>query len=51
MQGDFNGLKALILMENEIAFYVHYFAHKLQLTLLVVAKKHVDDADIVKCYI
>ena len=28
MQGEFNGLKSLIMMENESAFYVHYFAHQ-----------------------
>lgn len=33
MQGKFNGLKILILKENESAFYVHCFAHQLQLTL------------------
>ena len=27
MQGQFNGLKALILKENPCAFYVHCFAH------------------------
>ncbi|XP_031250167.1 zinc finger MYM-type protein 1-like [Pistacia vera] len=39
MQGQFNGLKALILKDNEYAFYVHCFAHQLQLTLVAVAKK------------
>ena len=39
MQGEFNGLKALILNENESAFYVHCFAHQLQLALVAVAKK------------
>ncbi|XP_031250060.1 zinc finger MYM-type protein 1-like [Pistacia vera] len=39
MQGQFNGLKALILEDNEYAFYVHCFAHQLQLALVVVAKK------------
>ena len=29
MQGEFNGLKTLILKENECAFYVHWFAHQL----------------------
>ncbi|GMP95388.1 hypothetical protein CsSME_00044462 [Camellia sinensis var. sinensis] len=42
MQGEFNGLKALILRENKSAFYVHCFAHQLQLTLVAVAKKHID---------
>ena len=34
MQGDINGLKTLILKENKLAFYVHCFAHQLQLTLV-----------------
>ena len=42
MRGEFNGLKALILKENESAFYVHCFAHQLQLALVVVAKSHID---------
>ena len=29
MQGEFNGLKALILRENESAFYIHCFIHLL----------------------
>ena len=33
MQGDINGLKTLILKVNKLAFYVHCFAHQLQLTL------------------
>ncbi|XP_052185166.1 uncharacterized protein LOC127796805 [Diospyros lotus] len=41
MQDQFNGLKTLILKENPCAFYVHCFAHQLQLTLVAVAKKHV----------
>ncbi|XP_052627238.1 uncharacterized protein LOC111897183 [Lactuca sativa] len=40
MQGEFNGLKALILQENDTAFYVHCFAHQLQLVVVDVAKKH-----------
>ena len=30
MQGQFNGLKTLIMKENESAYYVHCFAHQLQ---------------------
>ncbi|XP_050222582.1 uncharacterized protein LOC126672671 [Mercurialis annua] len=41
MRGEFNGLKSLILKENSQAYYIHCFAHQLQLTLVVVAKKHV----------
>ncbi|XP_052619778.1 uncharacterized protein LOC111891719 [Lactuca sativa] len=40
MRGEFNGLKALILKENDTAFYVHCFAHQLQLVVVAVAKKH-----------
>ncbi|KAJ1688887.1 hypothetical protein LUZ63_013042 [Rhynchospora breviuscula] len=40
MRGEFNGLKALILNENSSAYYVHCFAHQLQLVLVAVAKKH-----------
>ena len=40
MQGEFNGLKSLIMMENESAFYVHCFAHQLQLTLVTVVENH-----------
>ena len=42
MQGEFNGLKTLILKENKSAFYVHCFAHQLQLTLVAIANKHTD---------
>uniref|UniRef100_A0A7N2N1H1 DUF4371 domain-containing protein n=1 Tax=Quercus lobata TaxID=97700 RepID=A0A7N2N1H1_QUELO len=45
MQGDINGLKTLILKENKSAFYVHYFAHQLQLTLVAVAKNHINIAE------
>ncbi|XP_022850561.1 zinc finger MYM-type protein 1-like [Olea europaea var. sylvestris] len=40
MQGEFKGLKTLILKENPSAFYVHCFAHQLQLALVAMAKKH-----------
>ena len=40
MQGEFNGLKSLIMLENKSVFYVHSFAHQLQLTLVAIAKKH-----------
>ncbi|KAL6522340.1 hypothetical protein OROHE_016893 [Orobanche hederae] len=33
MQGELGGLKTLILNENSSAYYVHCFAHQLQLTL------------------
>ena len=41
MQGGFNGLKTLIMKENECAYYVHCFAHQLQLALVAVAKNHI----------
>ena len=44
MQGDINSLKTLILKENKLTFYVHCFAHQLQLTLVVVAKNHINIA-------
>ncbi|CAI8612368.1 unnamed protein product [Vicia faba] len=40
MQGDIYGLKSLILRESPCAFYVHCFAHQLQLTLVAIAKAH-----------
>ncbi|XP_062085743.1 uncharacterized protein LOC133791850 [Humulus lupulus] len=40
MSGEFNGLKSIVMKENECAFFVHCFAHQLQLALLSVAKKH-----------
>ncbi|KAI3523499.1 hypothetical protein L1887_01674 [Cichorium endivia] len=40
MRGAFNGLKALILQENDSAHYVHCFAHQLQLVIVAVANKH-----------
>ncbi|XP_075087904.1 uncharacterized protein LOC142169865 [Nicotiana tabacum] len=42
MQGGINGLKILILKDNPSAYCIHCFAHQLQLTLVVVAKKHHD---------
>jgi hypothetical protein len=39
MRGEINGLKSLILKENKCAFYVHCFAHQLQLALVAVANK------------
>lgn len=40
MKGEFNGLKALILKENNCAYYVHCFSHQLQLILVAVAQGH-----------
>ncbi|KAH1192999.1 Zinc finger MYM-type protein 1 [Glycine max] len=46
MQGEFCGLKSLILKENSSAFYVHCFAHQLQLTLVAIAKNHIQVASL-----
>ncbi|XP_039047506.1 zinc finger MYM-type protein 1-like [Hibiscus syriacus] len=40
MCGEFNGLKAFILRDNKSTYYVHCFAHQLQLVMVVVAKNH-----------
>ncbi|PKU85559.1 hypothetical protein MA16_Dca003299 [Dendrobium catenatum] len=41
MRGEFNGLKALFLNENQSAHYIHCFSHQLQLALVAVTKSHV----------
>ncbi|KAJ9557363.1 hypothetical protein OSB04_011977 [Centaurea solstitialis] len=46
MQGELGGLKTLILNENPSAYYVHCFAHQLQLTLVAVAKKNLKIASL-----
>ncbi|CAN0900385.1 Zinc finger MYM-type protein 1 [Linum grandiflorum] len=38
MPGQYNGLKALFLQECPYAYFVHCFAHRLQLTLVASAK-------------
>ncbi|XP_019087365.1 PREDICTED: zinc finger MYM-type protein 1-like [Camelina sativa] len=40
MKGEFNGLRSLVLKESSSAYYVHCFAHQLQLVVMAVAKKH-----------
>ena len=45
MQGDINSLKTLILKKYKSAFYVHFFAYQLQLTLVTVAKNHINIAE------
>ncbi|XP_021733274.1 uncharacterized protein LOC110700082 [Chenopodium quinoa] len=40
MKGEINGLKALIMNDTSSAYYIHCFAHQLQLTLVAVAKKN-----------
>lgn len=38
MKGEINGLQALFLRECPHAYYVHYYAHRLQLALVDAAK-------------
>jgi hypothetical protein len=38
MRDEFHGLQRWVLDENPYAFYIHCFAHKLQLVVIVVAK-------------
>jgi hypothetical protein len=45
MRGEFNGLRALIMRENSSAYYIHCFAHQLQLVIVAVAKKNDDASD------
>ena len=45
MKGDFNGLRSLVVRENNAAYYVHCFAHKLQLVVMTIAKKHFEVGD------
>ncbi|XP_071734993.1 uncharacterized protein [Rutidosis leptorrhynchoides] len=40
MRDEFIDLKALIMKENRSAYYVHCFAHSLELVVVKVAKKH-----------
>nr|XP_016489292.1 PREDICTED: uncharacterized protein LOC107809212 [Nicotiana tabacum] len=40
MQGEINGRKTSIMNDTPSAYCIHCFAHQLQLTLVVVAKKH-----------
>ncbi|XP_031256559.1 uncharacterized protein LOC116114554 [Pistacia vera] len=41
MRGEFSGLKSLIMRENESTYYIHCFAHQLQITLVTIAKNDV----------
>lgn len=38
MHGELHGLKTLVLAENPHAFYVHCYAHQLQLVIVAVVK-------------
>ncbi|TYH66328.1 hypothetical protein ES332_D06G115000v1 [Gossypium tomentosum] len=42
MHGEFNDLQALILNDCRYAYYVHYFAHRLQLALVATAREVVE---------
>ncbi|KAL4595008.1 hypothetical protein ACB092_12G060400 [Castanea dentata] len=44
MRDELNGLKTLILKDNLSAYYVLCFAHQLQLTLVAIAKNHIQIA-------
>ncbi|XP_070665151.1 uncharacterized protein [Malus domestica] len=44
MRGELSGLKTKILREQPCAYYVHCFAHQLQLALVAVAKNNIDIA-------
>ncbi|WVZ65563.1 hypothetical protein U9M48_014904 [Paspalum notatum var. saurae] len=40
MRGEFNGLQSLIMRESSSAYYVHCFAHQLQLVNVATVRKH-----------
>ncbi|XP_015159843.1 uncharacterized protein [Solanum tuberosum] len=42
MKGEINGFKTLIMKYSPSVYYIHCFAHQLQLTLVAIAKKHLD---------
>jgi hypothetical protein len=42
MKGDIKRLKTLIMQESPSAYYIHCFAHQLQLVLVAVAKGNID---------
>ena len=39
MRGEWNGLQALFLNDNPYAYYVHCFAHRLQLALVAASRE------------
>jgi hypothetical protein len=45
MRGEFNGVQKLIHDENPYAFYVHCFAHQLQLVVVTVSTSSADIVD------
>jgi hypothetical protein len=42
MKGEIKGLKTLIMKESPSAYYIHCFAHQLQIVLIAVAKGNTD---------
>jgi hypothetical protein len=40
MQGELNGLQSLIMRDSKTAYYVHCFAHQLQLVIVATLRKH-----------
>ncbi|XP_047267781.1 uncharacterized protein LOC107858541 [Capsicum annuum] len=44
-KGEINSLKTLIMEDSPSAYYIHCFAYQLQLTLVAIAKKHVEVED------
>lgn len=42
MRGEFNGLQSLIMRESITTYYVHCFAHQLQLVVMAIVRKHKD---------
>ena len=55
MRGEFNGVQSLMMRENSSAYYVHCFAHQLQLVLVAIVRKHKGVSDfyydfhVIKC--
>ncbi|XP_016451030.2 uncharacterized protein LOC107775769 [Nicotiana tabacum] len=47
MQGDLRGLKTLIQQESKSSYFIHCFAHQLQLTLVAVSKKCLEMGELV----
>ncbi|XP_047264228.1 uncharacterized protein LOC107865421 [Capsicum annuum] len=45
MKGEINGLKTLIMKDSPSTYFIHCFAHQLQLTLVAIAKKYVEVED------
>ncbi|XP_041995991.1 zinc finger MYM-type protein 1-like [Salvia splendens] len=40
MEGEIHGLKTLIMEDTPSAYYIHCFAHQLQLTLVAISKRN-----------